>query len=318
MQAACAPTPTARCTFASVDDRVGWNRSRSLLLVVVVLALAGGIGYGLGRLFGAAGWVAGGVALGVAALIALWSYFFGDRAVLRASRAIPASEQDLPQVHNLLDGLSQQARIPKPALYLIPESAPNALATGRNPRRAKVGVTTGLLETLNRVELEGVLAHELSHVAERDTLVGTLVATLVGSIVLLFGWVRSALSWGAAQARAGGTLISILAWVVLSVGAVLSLFLPFVAQLMRMWVSRRREFLADAHGARLTRYPPGLANALRKIAGAPNQMAGANNATAHLWLSQPSRTPGFGYTFVERLFSTHPPLEERIKALEEM
>lgn len=301
-----------------MDDGVLGSRVRSFLLVVFVFALAGGIGYGVGRLFGKTGLVGAAIALGIAAATALWSYFFGDRLVLRASRAVRADEREFPVLHNLVEGLCAHAGLPKPELYVVPEAAPNAFATGRNPEHAKIAVTAGLLESLNRVELEGVLAHEVSHVAGRDVLLGTLVATLVGAIVLLFGWTRNVLSWGAAQARAGRGLVSLLAWVVLSVGALLSLLAPFVAQIVRLAISRRREYVADAGGARMTRYPPGLAGALRKIAAVPNQMRVANNATAHLWISQPSRIPGFSYSFAERLFSTHPPLEDRIKALEDM
>jgi heat shock protein HtpX len=179
-------------------------------------------------------------------------------------------------------------------------------------------VTQGLLETLNRVELEGVIAHELSHVKNRDILVGTLVATLVGVVVLLSDWMGRAFFWGGGRRggrdRGGGGLA-----IPLVVIAILLAFLaPLMAQLIRFSVSRRREYLADASGALLTRYPPGLAAALRKIAASSNQMRVANNATAHLWFSQPSRTPGEGVSRLERLFSTHPPIEERIRILQEM
>ncbi len=302
-----------------MQRQIFFNRIRSAALVLVVLGIAGGLGYLLGRVFGRAGWVGAGIALAVAAAIALWSYFLGDRAVLRASRARPVDTAEEPRLHNVVDGLVPVAGLPrKPRLFVIPEAAPNALAAGRSPRHAKVAVTQGLLDTMNRVELEGVLAHEVAHVADRDMLVGTLVATLVGMVTLLGGWARSAFLWGGAEARRGGSVIGWLLVPVFALGAILSLFTPLVAQMTRLAVTRRREFLADAQGALFTRYPPGLAHALRKIAAFPNQMRVANNATAHLWLSQPSRAPGFGHTFVERLFSTHPPLEERIKALEEM
>ncbi|HWC31895.1 MAG TPA: M48 family metalloprotease, partial [Actinomycetota bacterium] len=217
-----------------MDDGLIGSRIRSVLLVALVFALAGGIGYGIGRLFGRTGLVGAAVALGIAAVTALWSYFFGDRLVLRASRAVPAHPREYAVLHNVVEGLCAQAGLPKPALYVIPEAAPNAFATGRDPAHAKIAVTAGLLESMNRVELEGVLAHELSHVAGRDVLLGTLVATLVGAIVLLFGWARNVLSWGAAQARAGRGIVSLLAWVVLSIGALLSFLAPLVAQILRL------------------------------------------------------------------------------------
>jgi len=207
--------------------------------------------------------------------------------------------------------LTIAAGMPKPDLYVIEEPAPNAFATGRNPENSSVAVTTGLLEITNRVELEGVLAHELSHIKNRDMLVGTLTATLVGVVALISGWMRRAMFWGGGRRKGGAPVVLIVA----IVGAILA---PLVAQMIRFAVSRRREYLADADGALLTRYPPGLASALRKISQSQNQMRVANNATAHLWLNQPSRAAGEGVTAIEKLFSTHPPIRDRIKILEEM
>jgi heat shock protein HtpX len=298
-------------------EQITRNKWKSILLVLVVLLVAAGLGYLFGFLFnfGVAGVV---VALLIAAGMSFASYRFGDRIVLRASRAYPVTLEQHPRLHNIVEGLCIAAGIPKSAVYVIPEKAPNAFATGRNPEHASIAVTEGLLETLNRVELEGVIAHELSHVKNRDILVGTLVATLVGVVVLLADWMRRAFFWGGGRrgdrGRGGGGLGIILVVVAL----VLSILAPLMAQLIRLAVSRKREYLADADGALLTRYPPGLAAALRKIAASANQMRVANNATAHLWFSQPSRKPGEGVSRVERLFSTHPPIEERIRILEEM
>jgi heat shock protein HtpX len=256
------------------------------------------------------------LALGIAAVASFSSYRYGDRLVLRVSRARPATREEFPKLHNIVEGLCIAAGMPVPAIYVIPEPAPNAFATGRDPEHASIAVTQGLLETLSRVELEGVLAHELSHVKNRDILVGTLTATLVGVVVLLAGWMRWGLFWGGGRGRdrggGGGNPI------ILVVALVAMILAPLGAQLIRFAVSRRREYLADADGALLTRYPPGLAGALRKIADSANTMRVANNATAHLWFSQPSRAVGEGHSRVERLFSTHPPIEDRIKALEEM
>jgi heat shock protein HtpX len=296
-------------------EQITRNKIRSVLLILAALILAGGLGYLFGYLLG--GGVFGLVAaLGIAAVMSFASYRYGDRIVLRVSRARPADPQKYAQLHNIVEGLSIAAGLPKPALYVIPEQAPNAFATGRNPEHASVAVTEGLLEMLNRVELEGVLAHELSHVKNRDMLVSTLAATLVGVVVLLAGWMRWGLFWGGGRGRdrGGGGAFPIF----LIIGLVAAILAPLGAQLIRFAVSRRREFLADADGALLSRYPPGLASALRKIGAAPNTMRVANNATAHLWFSQPSRAVGEGHSRVERLFSTHPPIEERIRILEEM
>lgn len=296
-------------------EQITRNKVRSVLLILAALILAGGLGYLFGYLLG--GGVFGlVVALGIAAVMSFASYRYGDRIVLRVSRARPADPQQYPQLHNVVEGLSIAAGMPKPALYVIPEQAPNAFATGRNPEHASVAVTEGLLQMLNRVELEGVLAHELSHVKNRDMLVNTLAATLVGVVVLLAGWMRWGLFWGGGRGRdrGGGGAFPIF----LIIGLVAAILAPLGAQLIRFAVSRRREFLADADGALLSRYPPGLASALRKIGAAPNTMRVANNATAHLWFSQPSRAVGEGHSRVERLFSTHPPIEERIRILEEM
>jgi heat shock protein HtpX len=298
-----------------VYEQISRNKWRSFLLIVVAIVLAGGIGYLFGYLFdgGLFGLV---IALVIAAVGSFASYRYGDRLVLRVSRARPATREEYPQLHNLVEGLCIASGMPKPALYVIPEKAPNAFATGRDPEHASVAVTEGLLETLNRVELEGVLAHELSHVKNRDMLVGTLAATLVGVVVLLAGWMRWGLFFGGGRGRdrggGGGNPI------ILIVAIVAMILAPLGAQLIRFAVTRRREYLADADGALMTRYPPGLASALRKIGASSNTMRVANNATAHLWFNQPSRAVGEGHSRVERLFSTHPPIEERIRILEDM
>jgi heat shock protein HtpX len=297
-----------------VYEQITRNKVRSVLLILAALVFAAGIGYLFGYLFG--GGLTGLIlALVIAAVMSFVSYRYGDRVVLRVSRARPAGEEEYAQLHNLVEGLCIAGGMPKPDVYVIPEEAPNAFATGRDPEHASVAVTQGLLDRLNRVELEGVLAHELSHVRNRDMLVNTLAATLVGVVVLIAGWMRWGFFWGGGRDRGrggGGNPV------ILIIAIVAMMLAPLGAQLIRFAVSRRREYLADADGALLSRYPPGLASALRKIAAAPNQMRVANNATAHLWFSQPSRAVGEGHSRIERLFSTHPPIEDRIRILEEM
>lgn len=297
-------------------EQIARNRWKSVGLILLVLVLAIGFGYLFGLLFdfGIAGAV---VALGIAVVMALLSYRFGDRVVLRVSRAQPATKEAHARLLNIVEGLVIASGMPMPKVYVIPEPAPNAFATGRNPEHASIAVTEGLLASLNRVELEGVIAHELSHVQNRDILVGTLVATLVGVVVLMAEWMRRIFFWGGRRSGSskGGLPFAAVLFIL---GLLLSILAPLGAQLIQLAVSRRREYLADASGALMTRYPPGLASALKKIAASPNQMQVANNATAHLWLSQPSRVPGEGVSRLERLFSTHPPIQERIRILESM
>ena len=239
--------------------------------------------------------------------------------MLASTRAKEVTPEQEPRLHNVVEGLCIAAGIPKPRVYVVPERAPNAFATGRNPEHSSIAVTRGLLDMMNRVELEGVVAHELSHVRDRDILVGTVVATLVGTVVLISEFFLRWFWWGGmggrrGDDRSGGGLEAIF----FVIGLVLLILAPIVGQIIKFAVSRRREYLADAEGAMLTRYPPGLAAALRKVAASDHAMRSANNATAHLWLDQPSRVPGEKMSSLEKLFSTHPPIQDRIRILEEM
>jgi len=302
-----------------VYEQIAANRRKTILLIVGAIVLLGAVGYVLGLWYGSgpAGLV-GAVAL--ALVLSLGSFFGGDRLVLASTRAREVTTQDQPRLHNIVEGLSIAAGIPKPRVYVIPEQAPNAFATGRNPEHASVAVTEGLLSTMNRVELEGVIGHELAHVVDRDILVGTVVATLVGAVILISEFFMRSWWWGGVRGRRGGDRGGGgIEAIIFAVGLVLLILAPIIAQIVRLAASRQREFLADAQGALLTRYPPGLASALRKIGAASGiPMRSANNATAHLWLNQPSRIQGEGMGPLEKLFSTHPPIEERIRRLEEM
>ena len=299
-------------------EQIAANRRRTVLLVLGAVVFLGLIGYAIGTI-----WVTGpvgmAIAAGIAVAMSLGSYFAGDRIVLASARAKEVGPADEPRLHNIVEGLAIAAGIPKPRVYIVPEQAPNAFATGRDPQHSSVAVTQGLLQIMNRVELEGVIGHELSHVMDRDILVGTVVATLVGSAVLLSEFFMRSWLWGGFRGRrgndSGGGGLEL---VIFALGFVLLVIAPIAGQIIKLAVSRNREFLADAQGALLTRYPPGLISALRKIEAAPQAMHAANNATAHLWLSQPSRVPGESTSTMEKLFSTHPPIAERIRRLEEM
>jgi heat shock protein HtpX len=303
-----------------VYEQIAANRRKTVFLILGSMVFAGGIGFLISYLLFGNGYVGLIVFLLLSGARAYYSYRFGDRTVLRQTRARAVTHEDEPRLHNIVEGLSVGAGIPKPAVYVVPERAPNAFATGRDPAHASIAVTQGLLDQMNRVELEGVIAHEMSHVRDHDILVGTLVATLVGTVVLLAEFMLRWMFWGGGfggrgrDREGGGEGFAILA----ILGVVLAIIAIVAAPIIQLAMSRRREYLADAQGAMLTRYPPGLASALRKIAADTTPMRVANNATGHLWLNQPSRVEGEANHWWENLFSTHPPIQDRIRILEQM
>jgi heat shock protein HtpX len=301
-----------------VHEEIAANKRKSAALVVGAFVFFGAVGALLGYVFGT-GLTGLVIALAVAAVLSAGSYLYGDRLVLASSRAREVSPQDEPRLHNLVEGLAIAAGIPKPRVYVVPEQAPNAFATGRDPEHASIAVTQGLLATLDRVELEGVIGHEIAHVLDRDMLLGTIVATLVGAVVLMSEFLMRSWLWGGVGGRRGDDQHGGPATLLLfAIGFALIVIAPVAGEVIKRAVSRNREFLADAQGAMLTRYPPGLASALRKIAASPAAMHSANNATAHLWLSQPSRFQGERLGPMEKIFATHPPMAERIERLEQM
>lgn len=299
-------------------EQIAANRRKTVVLLVVAFVLLAAVGYAIGLVFGT-GWFGLAIAIALAVLLQLASYYNGDRIVLASTRAREVTPEEQPRLHNIVEGLAIAAGVPKPRVWVVPEQAPNAFATGRDPEHASVAVTEGLLETMNRIELEGVIGHELAHVVDRDILYGTIVATVIGAVVLLSEFFMRALWWGGIGGRRGndrgGGPADLFMF---AIGFALIILAPLFGQLIRLAVSRNREYLADAQGAMLTRYPPGLISALRKLAAAPTAMRSANNATAHLWLNQPSRVEGDRMGAMERLFSTHPPIAERIRRLEDM
>jgi heat shock protein HtpX len=301
-----------------VYEQITANKRKTAILFVLAILLVGAVGYAVGVITdsGPVGLV---IALVIAVGMSLGSYFYGDRIVLASTRAREVTKEEAPRLHNLVEGIAIAAGTPKPRVWIVPEAAPNAYATGRDPEHSHVAVTQGLLEMMNRVELEGVVGHEMAHIADRDILVGTVVATLVGAVVLIAEFSMRMWWWGGFRGRrgsdAGGGAASAL---IFAAGLVLLILAPIFGQLIRLAVSRNREYLADAQGSMFTRYPPGLIAALKKLQAAPTAMRSANNATAHLWLNQPSRIEGERMGTMERMFSTHPPLADRIRRLEEM
>ena len=293
------------------------NKRRSALLIASFVALLSLVGAAFGLLLGAGPWGAI-IALVFSGAMAFASYWKADSIALAVSRAKPADPQQYQRLHNLVEGLCIAAGLPKPKVYIVDDPAPNAFATGRNPKHAAIAVTTGLLEKMNRVELEGVIAHELSHVRNYDILVSTLAVTLVGSIALLTNFGMRMMWWNGGRVRRsgdrdGGNPLALL-------GLVLLIFAPFIAKAMQAAVSRRRETLADVSACQMTRYPPGLISALEKLRDDTTVTHSATTATAHLWIEQPMSGVGDEGKFgrLNKMFDTHPPLEERIALLREL
>ena len=301
-------------------DRIASNVRKTWLLIGAFVLLVVGVGWAFSLYFEGIGYWGVVVAVVIAVAMSWGSYFNSDKIALAMSRAKPADETRYKQLHNVVEALALAAGMRKPRVFVVDDPAPNAFATGRNQEHAAIAVTTGLLEKMNRDELEGVLAHELSHIKNRDTLVMTVAVTLVGVIVLLADWFLRAMWWGGGgrgRDRNGGGGGAILA----VIGLVLMIFAPIIAQLMQLAVSRRREYLADMDAAFITRYPQGLISALEKLKGDQTVVRSASRATAHLWIEEPTaqhageagaRRSG---AWLNRLFATHPPLDERITAL---
>lgn len=292
--------------MSTLYNQISSNKTKSTLLVVLVLAIV----IGVVALYSYS--VHGDFSLPILAAIlaipsALIGYFSGDKIALLTNGAKPLPDEAAPDVHNIIENLAITAGVPKPKIYIIQSPALNAFATGRDPAHASIAVTTGLLQHLERSELEGVIAHELSHVKNYDIRFGTLVAIFVGFLVMLSDLFLRASFWGGGRRndrgnnQAGGILAI--------VGIVLLIVSPIIVKLIQLAVSREREYLADSSGALLTRYPEGLARALEKISGSP-PLATAGNATAHLYIANPFRAKNIAH-----LFATHPPIQERIRRL---
>ncbi|OGZ28416.1 MAG: zinc metalloprotease HtpX [Candidatus Niyogibacteria bacterium RIFCSPLOWO2_01_FULL_45_48] len=238
-----------------------------------------------------------------------FSYWYSDKIVLKMSGAHPVEKKQAPELYNVVENLAITAGLPTPKIYLVNDQAPNAFATGRDPKHAVVAVTTGLLNVLDRSELEGVIAHELGHIGNRDILLSTAVVVLVGFVALLSDMFMRSMFWGRGF---GGDRDNRSSGAIMIIGVILAIVAPISAVLIQLAISRKREFLADTSGSMLTRYPEGLALALEKIGKYSAPMRSASNATAHLWISDPH---GKKQNMMSKLFMTHPPAEERIARL---
>jgi heat shock protein HtpX len=297
-------------------EQITRNKWKSFFLILFFLCLIFAISWAFGEVtgWGTEGLIIAGV---IAVAMTFGSYYASDKIVLAISRARPVKKEDYPYLYNVVEGLAIAAGLPKPRCYVIDDTAPNAFASGRNPENSVIVVTTGLLQKLDRAELEGVIAHEMSHIKNYDVLVQTLAVVMVGVVALLSDWTLRTFFWGGGRRRSrdrssgGGNAGQIL----IIVALVLAILSPIIAQLLKLAISRKREFLADANGALLTRYPSGLASALKKLSADREPLEAANKATAHLYIVNPLKNIKGR---VNKLFSTHPPIEERIAALEEM
>ena len=294
-------------------SQIASNKRRSILLLLGFVAFVGLFGYVISKAFSQPGFA---VPILIFAIVyALISYFASAQMAITMSRAKPIAKADAPDLYNVVENLAITAGLPMPQVYIIDDPSPNAFATGRDPQHAIVAVTSGLLTLLTKTELEGVIAHEMSHVGNFDIRFMAIVLALVSVVAVLSDMFLRMTFWNSFGDDEGGEANPV--W--LGIGIAGAILAPIAAALTQLAISRKREFLADASGALLTRYPEGLASALAKIEADPKGLAHANSATAPLYISNPlkGKGEGFGQTLAN-LFSTHPPTAERIKRLNEM
>ena len=296
-------------------EEVRRNRIKSYVMVFLFILLISALGYAMGMLWGLPelGLI---LALFIGFIYGIVAFQSGDRIILGTTKAKPLAKRDYPHLYHAVEGLAIAAGIPAPKAYVIEDSALNAYATGKDPKHAKIVVTTGLIEKLNRQELEGVVGHEMAHIGNYDIRIMMLAAVLVGIVTLLSDIILRSFLWGGgrrSRSSSGGGGITV---VLIVLGLVLAVLAPLIAHLIRLAISRRREYMADAGSTILTRYPPGLASALKKIKSDPDPLVDtANRATAHLFISTPFRKKK---GFMVGVFSTHPSIDDRIKRLKQM
>lgn len=299
-------------SMATIYTQQGANVRKTWFLMAIFLVMVIAIGYFVAWYVGNSAILYGAVIF--ALVMNVGSYWYSDKLVIKMTGAKPATRETYPVLFTVVENLSITAGLPMPKVYVVEDSAPNAFATGRNPEHSAVAATTGLLQILDRTELEGVMAHELSHIGNRDMLVSTVAVVLAGFIAIIADLLMRSMLFGGNNNDNGRAGV-----VFLILGIIGIILAPLAAQLIQMAISRKREYLADASGALLTRYPEGLASALEKISRASHPMRRANTATAHLFISDPfggdKRTLG---QKISTLFQTHPPAEDRIRILREM
>lgn len=298
-----------------VYDQIASNKRKTALLLGAFLILIIFLGFVFAQAYQSPQILY--VAVGFSVIYSLISYYLSTNITLAISRASAVDRQSAPDLYKLVENLAITAGLPTPKIYVIEDTALNAFATGRNPQNAVIVFTSGILQTLNKTELEGVVAHELSHVGNYDIRLMTLIVVLVGVITLLADFfLRFSFFGGRSRSRGGGG--GQIQAVFMLVGLVMALLSPLIATLIQLAISRKREFLADSSGVLLTRYPEGLASALEKISADTEPLEAANKATAHLYIANPLKNNKGGVGWFAGLFNTHPPIEERVRRLREM
>lgn len=291
-------------------DQVSKNKGKTVFFIGIFIVLVILLGWAIARIYDAPYILY--FAVIISLVQAVSGYWFGDKIALSMSGAKKAERKDFPELHRLVENNAITAGLPKPEIYVINDPSPNAFATGRDPKHSSLAFTTGLLEALEKKELEGVVAHELSHIGNRDTLLMVVVVILVSIVALISDLLLRIGFWGGFSSdddnnSSGGALMLI-------IGIIIAILAPLVATVIQLAISRKREFMADASGSLLTRYPEGLASALRKISSNKQPVRKANSATALLYIADPTKKR----SWFSKLLDTHPPVEERIKALELM
>lgn len=286
------------------------NIRKTWVLITIFLIIISSVGWVFSQVYGNPAIFVFAFAFSV--LMSFVSYWQSDKIVIVTTGARPLLKEAAPDLHNIIENLAITAGLPKPRIYIVDSQQPNAFATGRDPEHALVAVTSGILHMMNRSELEGVLAHEMSHIGNRDMLISTVVVVLVGVVQLLADFFLRSLRWRGNDDNRQVHPVFLL------IGIALAILAPIAGVLIQLSVSRKREYLADASGVLLTRYPDGLAAALEKLANDHTPMRQANHATAHLWLDDPYQGKKRTVGWFAKLFMTHPPIEERIKALRNM
>lgn len=295
-------------------EQISKNKRLSYVLIVLMTAFLIVFGFAVGYAATGIGWFGVVIAVLIAGAMTLTSYFKGDKIALATSRARPVTREEQPQLLNVVEEMAIASGNPVPAVYIIDDSAPNAFATGRKPELSSIAVTQGLLDKMNREELQGVIAHEMSHVRNYDILFATLVGVMVGAIALMADFFLRFTFFGGSR-RSSNDNSGVFGLIMLAVALVLAILAPIAARMVQLAISRKREYLADASAVELTRNPEGLANALEKISGDQEVLEVANRATAHLYIAQPIKK------FEKKsrgLFDTHPPIQERIAVLRAM
>ena len=298
----------------TIYTEIDSNKRRTVTIMILFIVFISVLAYVFGEASGY-GWSWAGIALVVSGFMSFGSYYFSDKIVLAISQAKEIKKEDNPQIYNLVENLCIGTGLPLPKIYLIEDTAPNAFATGRDPQHAVICLTTGIMQKLDKLELEGVVAHELSHIKNYDIRLMSIVVILVGFVVLLSDWFTRMMWWGGGKKRDRSSGSGQAQAIFMLIGILLAILAPIFAQLIKLALSRQREFLADASAALITRYPEGLARALEKISADTEPLEAANKATAHLYIVNPLKDYKGG---INKLFSTHPPAADRVARLRAM